>query len=205
VSKSVARPRWWFVGLLIAVVLIAGAFLLDATVHTWVIAHPMPRLRGWMLLVSRFGDWPSHIVVGAIGTAVAYLFRDRAWLRIFIAMIVACALAGIVTRVTKIAVGRARPSVTAEVRWSGPSLSSKWHSFPSGHTGATFAFFAVPCFARRRLAYAFVPIPLLIATSRILLDAHHLSDVMAAAALGILCAGIVWRSISEKYPIAAAR
>ena len=34
-------------------------------------------------------------------------------------------------------VPRARPSVHAEIRWGGPHFSSKYHSFPSGHVGAS--------------------------------------------------------------------
>jgi len=161
-------------------------------------------VRTLMLAVSRWGDWPSHIVVGSVAAAAAYVLNKRDWLRLFIAMIVACALAGAATRVTKIASGRSRPSVTAQGGWNGPSLSSKYHSFPSGHTASSVAFFAVPCFARRRMALAFLPIPLLIGASRILLDAHHLSDVVFAAMLGVLCAFLVWRFVSIRYSGRAA-
>ena len=190
---------WWLLALFLGVLILAVAFFLDATVHAWVVEHQTRNLHKFMLAVSRWGDWPSHVIVGGLAAAAAYALGKRDWLRIFVAMIVACALAGATTRVIKIAAGRSRPSVTAHAGWNGPSLSSKYHAFPSGHTASSIAFFAVPCFARRRIALAFLPIPLLIATSRVLLDAHHLSDVVFAAMLGVLCAFLVWRFVSVRY------
>jgi undecaprenyl-diphosphatase len=46
-------------------------------------------------------------------------------------------------------------------------------------------------FARRRIGLACLPIPILIAFSRMYLGAHYLSDVICAAVLGIFCAFIV--------------
>ncbi|MDQ2658826.1 MAG: phosphatase PAP2 family protein [Verrucomicrobiota bacterium] len=190
----------WCLALILAALLLAVAFFLDSTVHGWVVQHQTRELRAGALLVSRWGDWPSHIVLGVLGVAAAYFLGDRKWLRIFAAMILACALAGAATRVIKISTGRARPSVTLDAGWNGPRFSSKYHAFPSGHTASSLAFFAVPLFARRRIALLFLPIPLLIASARVLLDAHYLSDVVFAALLGVLCAWLVWRFVTTRYP-----
>ena len=88
-------------------------------------------------------------------------------------------------------VPRARPSVHAETRWGGPRFSSKYHSFPSGHVGASTAFFGVLLIARRRVGLVCLAIPILIGFSRMYLGAHYLSDVVCAAVLGILCALVV--------------
>ena len=192
--------RWWWIALFLGLLSIAASFFLDASVHDWVAEHQTRGLRKFMQTVSFWGDWFSHAVVGIAGAAVAYALGRRDWLRIFLAMILACALAGAATRVIKIAAGRSRPSVTTNVGWKGPSLSSKYHAFPSGHTTSSVAFFAVPYFARRRMALLLLPIPALIGASRILVNAHHLSDVVAGAILGVLCAFVVWRLITVKYP-----
>ena len=192
--------RWWCAALILGALLLAAAFYFDANVHAWVLQQQTRNLRKSMLAVSRWGDWPSHILVGTVGAAAAYFLSSRRWVRFFVVMIVACALAGAAARVIKIAVGRPRPSVTAQGGWHGPSLSSKQNSFPSGHTAASTAFFAALFFARRRIGLLFLPIPLLIATSRVLLDAHHLSDVVFAALLGLFCAWLVWRFVQARYP-----
>src|SRR5207247_5588328 len=119
--------------------------------------------------------------------------------RIFVSMLIALAIAGVVGRGIKVATGRARPSVNTEAQhlagqsagWNGPRLSSKYHAFPSGHVAASTAFFGVLLLAKRRIGLACLPIPILIGFSRMYLGAHYLSDVVCAAVLGILCALLV--------------
>ena len=139
-------------------------------------------------MVSRVGDWPAHALAGAIGIAIAFALRSKAWMRIFIAMLVALALAGITTRAIKIATGRARPSVKTEAHWNGPQFSSKYHAFPSGHTASSTAFFVALFLARKKLGAPLLLIPILIALSRMIVGAHYLSDVTFAAILGVICA-----------------
>ncbi len=150
-----------------------------------------------MRAVSRFGDWPEHVLLGVLIIVIAWLSGSRRWVRLGLTMIIACALAGIATRGVKIATGRARPSVKVELGWHGPRLSSKYNSFPSGHTAATTAFFGVLLFVRPRLGLCLLPIPLLIAASRMYVAAHFLSDVVVAAILGLFCAWVCARLMPE--------
>lgn len=185
------RLLFWVLGGVIAAALVALAFHLDEAVHNYIATHPNEALRSFMQKVSRFGDWPEHVVLGLILAGAAWLRGNKKWTRIFLAMLIACALAGAAARVTKIAVGRARPSAQTEAAWNGPSLSSKFNGFPSGHTAASTAFFAVLLFAQWRLALVCLPIPVLIGFSRMYVAAHYLSDVVCAALLGLICAFIV--------------
>ena len=148
--------------------------------------------------VSWWGDWPPHVIVALIGAAIAYAVGSRRWIMICVAMVIACALAGLVNRTIKIATGRARPLVTQDAGWNGLRFSSKYTSFPSGHTAATTAIFGTLVCARRRVGLALLPIPLLIAASRIYLNAHYLSDVVGGALVGLLAALVTWRFISNK-------
>ncbi len=186
----------WVLLILLAALAIAAAFHFDGAGRAWVAAHPD---RGWkqaMRLVSRLGDWPAHILVGCLIVALARWRGSKQWVRIGLTMILACALAGIAARGLKIATGRARPSVKHELGWHGPRLSSKYNSFPSGHTAASTAFFGVLLFVRRRLGLPLLAIPLLIAASRMYVAAHYLSDVVVAAILGIFCAWLCARAIA---------
>jgi undecaprenyl-diphosphatase len=81
--------------------------------------------------------------------------------------------------------------VKTEIHWGGSRFSSKYHSFPSGHVGASTAFFCTLFLANRRIGLACLPIPILIAFSRMYTGAHYLSDVVCAAILGVLCALLV--------------
>jgi undecaprenyl-diphosphatase len=187
--------RWMQLSILtlVAAVSLGLAFALDAPVHKWVTTNQSPMLRSFMETVSRFGDWPTHLALGVILAGLAWWRGNKKWTRIFLSMLIACALAGAAARVIKIGFGRARPSVQTEAVWNGPSFSSKYHAFPSGHTAASTAFFAVLLFANWRIGVACLPIPILIGFSRMYVAAHYLSDVVVAAILGLLCAFIVAR------------
>jgi membrane-associated phospholipid phosphatase len=178
----------WIALVVLAVIALVAAFFLDQSAAAWINAHSFPVLRRVMRIVSRVGDWPAHALAGAIGIAIAFALRSKAWMRIFIAMLVALALAGITTRAIKIATGRARPSVKTEAHWNGPQFSSKYHAFPSGHTASSTAFFVALFLARKKLGAPLLLIPILIALSRMIVGAHYLSDVTFAAILGVICA-----------------
>ncbi len=191
--------RWWYAGAVAGALLLAAAFYFDATVAGWIVQHQTRAGIAFMRNVSNWGDWPSHVLPGAIGLAIACGLGSRPWRAIFLAMVVACAVAGFANSAIKLAAGRSRPSVKIDAGWNGPSLKSNYHAFPSGHTASSTAFFAVLCFARRRIGLALLPIPLLIATSRIYLNAHYLSDVVFAAMLGVLCALVAWRFVRRRF------
>ncbi len=189
-------PAWkWILIIVLALGAIAASFYFDDAVRRWVLEHSNRTARQVMRNVSRYGDWPAHVIAGLLVVAVAALRRNKRWVHIGLTMIVACALAGLAARGLKITTGRARPSVKQELGWHGPRLNSKYNSFPSGHTAATTAFFGVLFFANRRIGLALLPIPLLIAASRMYVAAHYLSDVVVAAILGIFCAWLCarWR------------
>ena len=196
-------PVWkWLFVVVLAVSAIAVSFHFDAAVRAWVLEHSNRTAKQLMRNVSRFGDWPEHVLAGLLLVAIAYWRGRNRWVRIGLTMILACALAGIAARGVKIATGRARPSVNQELGWNGPRLSPKYNSFPSGHTAATTAFFGVLFFANRRLALCLLPIPLLIAASRMYVAAHYLSDIVCAAELGLFCAWLLsrWLLRAEKGP-----
>ena len=185
--------RWWFVVSGGAVFLLLASFYLDAAAHAWMLQHQNAGLRRFMQLVSRFGDWPGHVVLGLLLLGLAYWRGSKKWMRIFAAMILACALAGAAARVVKISTGRARPNVQAEAQWSGPKLSPRYNAFPSGHTAASTAFFATLAFACWRIGLGLLAVPLLIAFSRMYVAAHYLSDVVCAALIGAFAAYFIAR------------
>lgn len=187
------KVLFWAIICLLAVIILAAAFWLDPVVCNWIVSHPNHQLRNFMGQVSRFGDWPEHVILGLVCAAIAWWRGNTKWTRIFLAMLIACAVAGASARVIKIAAGRARPSVKTEQVWNGPRLSEKYHAFPSGHTASSTAFFAVLLIASWRIGLAPMLIPALIAFSRMYVAAHYLSDVVFAAMLGAVCAIIVAR------------
>jgi membrane-associated phospholipid phosphatase len=186
------RFRWWW-GMLVvgAGLLMAASFYFDGAGQAWIGQHQDVGVRKFMRGVGQVGDWPAHITLGLVLLVLAYWRRSKRWMRIFPAMILACALAGAGARVVKIAAGRARPSVETEAAWKGPSLSARYNAFPSGHTAASTAFFATLALAAWRIGIPFLVIPLLIAFSRMYVGAHYMSDVVCASLVGLLSAYVV--------------
>jgi undecaprenyl-diphosphatase len=191
-------PKIWITLAAVALIALVAAFFLDHAVAAWFGAHSSPELKRVMQLVSWVGDWPSHFVAGLIGIGVAFFVRSKAWMQIFLAMLIALALAGVTARAVKFATGRARPSVKTEVHWNGPRFSSKYQAFPSGHVAASTAFFVTLFLARKRIGAPLLLIPILIALSRMVVGAHYLSDVTFAAILGVICAVLATRWLSTR-------
>jgi membrane-associated phospholipid phosphatase len=182
---------YWLIGIVIAATAIAVSFHFDGSVRDFMMQHQNSAMRNFMRYVSLFGDWPTHTAAGLLLLVLAWRRGSEEWTRIFLAMLLAMMLAGVAGTVIKRTVPRARPSVQTEIRWGGPRFTLKYQSFPSGHVGASTAFFGVLLIARRRVGIACLPIPILIGVSRMYLGAHYLSDVVCAAVLGTLCALVV--------------
>ena len=182
---------YWLIAIVIAATAIAVSFHFDDTVREFMMQHQDPAVRNFMRYVSLFGDWPLHAAVGLVLLGLAWRRGSEDWTRIFLAMLLAMLLAGVADTVIKRTIPRARPSVQTDTRWGGPRFSSKYQSFPSGHVGASAAFFGALVIARRRIGLVCLAFPILIGFSRMYLGAHYLSDVVCAAALGTLCALVV--------------
>ena len=191
-------PRIWIALATVAVIALVAAFFLDHAAAAWIGAHSSPELKRAMQTVSRVGDWPAHLIAGLLGIAIAFVMKSKTWMRIFLAMLVALAFAGITGRVVKLATGRARPSVKTEAHWNGPRYSSKYHAFPSGHTASSTAFFVALFLKRKKIGTPLLLIPVLIALSRMVVGAHYLSDVTFAAILGVICAVLATRWLSTR-------
>ena len=102
-------------------------------------------------------------------------------------------IASVSTNLLKLLIGRQRPSVEKPdpLNFKPLNLNSSYHSMPSGHTSATFALAASigeTCEDYKFLSYS---LAVLVGISRIYLDNHWTSDVLAGAAVGYLSAKFV--------------
>lgn len=190
------RTVWIF--LIVAAFVLAISFWLDPSVAQWVKAHRYRSANQIARWLSHYGDWPEHIALGLLLLFGALLFRSKKWARIFLAMLIACALAGLTARAIKAVSGRARPKFQTELKWSGPKVEAHYNSFPSGHTAASTAFFVVLALASWRIGGPLLIVPLLIASARVYVAAHYLSDVAFAAILGIVSAVLTIRLVNRE-------
>jgi membrane-associated phospholipid phosphatase len=156
----------------------------DNAAAKWGHRHAGPTATHVLTAVTQLGNIRVVVVLGALLVAVA-TFRERTlWVGLFVLTV----LGGeeLVTTVVKTLVDRARPTFNPAAATLGPA-------FPSGHSATAAAFYAAAALvlARRSprgrravLAGLAAAIAAAVAASRVLLDDHWLSDVIAGLALG---------------------
>lgn len=182
---------YWIIGIVITAIIIGAAFYFDDEVRDLIAqsqSHTGENIARW---VSLIGNWPGHYYPALVLAGICWWRGRKKWMWIFLSMVIALVVAGMISRGINITTGRARPSVGPQEVWHGLSYRSKYHAFPSGHVSASTAFFAVLFLANRRVGAPFLAIPVLVGLSRLYLEAHYLSDVVCAAVLGTLSALLV--------------
>jgi membrane-associated phospholipid phosphatase len=116
-----------------------------------------------------------------LGTRLQFLF-------------LAVAVSNLVTEVLKYCVGRGRPFVGGEAdvfHFSHFAGNPAYSSFPSGHATTAFALALAVSAVWPGTRYAMAVYAVIIAASRLVLLAHHPSDVVAGALVGIIGAMFV--------------
>ena len=141
---------------------------------------PAPRwVRFWALCATRAGDGWLWAAIGlgilALGDADRFAALGAAGLAAVASILAFMAL--------KHLTGRKRPNTIEPHCWA-TLLPPDQFSFPSGHTMTAFAISTAFCLFYPTLLPGMLFCALSIATSRILLGMHFLSDVAAGAAIG---------------------
>ena len=187
----------------LAALLCAGSFLFDARMVAWVAAHPDRGVRHAAQFFTRWGDFPPIVALLLILLLIAWLLKRPAVARILLLMLGSAVGGGLVANILRVLTGRTRPSANVAAGWYGLRNHGKWiagsygySSFPSAHTAVAIGCI-VPLWLllspRNRLLIATPAtlIALCIAASRLLLNAHHLSDVLTSVWLGTLIADLI--------------
>jgi membrane-associated phospholipid phosphatase len=193
--------------LVLAACAITASFLLDGPVERLVLewnGGHWSRLPG-VALLSRYGDWPELMLLGGAGFLIARKLRNVRWQRILLSAMIASTLAGMAVNASRLTTGRTRPRASAEQGWYGPLHDGKWligmadfNSFPSGHTATAVGFAGVILFAAPAWGVAAMVAAGSIALARILLGAHHPSDVITASVLSLAIAWLVWEILGRR-------
>ncbi|MGH7035086.1 MAG: phosphatase PAP2 family protein [Stellaceae bacterium] len=181
-----------FAGITFAAILLflAAYFLIDQPLARALHAAD-PVWRAAFTPITRLGEGGLYLVPLALIFAAA-LWRRRtglAWRSGFV--FAAIALSGLVVDIVKPVFGRARPKLLFEQNlfgftWAGPH-ADRW-SFPSGHS-ATMAALAIALYAIYPRGWpAYAALALAVMTSRVVIEAHYLSDVIAGAYVGLAAA-----------------
>jgi membrane-associated phospholipid phosphatase len=172
---------------------LALAWLLDNRVDAALDATNRPALKNFAWWCSKLGEgW----VIGAAGIFLAFVFfvakRPSVAAKIFFVALTS-ELTGLAATILRVLFGRTRPS-NHEVP---QGFYGVWHdghwiigkfafsSFPSGHAGSAVGLAAAAWLLHRGWGAVAAVYALAVMWSRIALQCHHLSDVVASALLAI--------------------
>ncbi|MBO9354980.1 phosphatase PAP2 family protein [Bordetella petrii] len=152
--------------------------------------------------IGDLGDSEGYILAGLLVYAVSLFGLRRGWAcpvragferlaRYSMLLLATMSIGGLITLLLKKLVSRARPEVLLEQGWHGlgvPFAGDPYDSFPSSHTLTAFAVAAVIGEIAPRWRLPMLAVAAVVATSRVINRDHFLSDVTAAAFIGIMVA-----------------
>ncbi|WP_029251665.1 phosphatase PAP2 family protein [Paraoerskovia marina] len=162
-------------------------------VNDWFVDHRVPWLDTFTSVFSQIGT-TEFIIGGTTVAVVLILWRTRQW---WLAVVPALAVAiqAAIFLSSSLVVGRERPEV--EKLDDVPPTSS----FPSGHTGASFAFYlTLMMFAQRignpalrtTVSVLCLLVPVLVGVARLYRGLHSLTDVVFGMVNGVVCMVLAW-------------
>ena len=133
---------------------------------------------------------------------INYIWEARSWL-----LLVCVVIPGIICNILKISLGRARPDLLFDQHiygFYGLHFHAPFLSCPSGHTTEIMGVVFGLSIIFLRGGYLLILIGLLIASLRVILFRHYLSDVLIATYLTLIEIGIVLYICRRKHWLAPA-
>lgn len=192
--------------------LIASALLIlafDPGIERWLL--PRVPLRASLVGWQHYLDWATLKPISAVVGPVVLLGGWLAWRRGRLATRFVMAWGAMMTGaqysidLVKWAAGRERP-----VKWlpEGDAASQWWvhgnYSFPSGHTGYYWALAIGVALRWPRFAVPALAVAIYVTEQRVLVLAHHWSDVLASIGIVLLWAAALLPWLRERRPSAAS-
>lgn len=175
--------------LLYSVLFVLPFFCVDKSIALW--------LEGYANNMNRFVDGAFVFISNGatlIGLSLClYFFAGRYSQKLCSAgrsLVISMISAGVVVQILKHLFGRARPRITYDTVFIGPSLRGSYDSFPSGHSALAFclAYVLSKYYPKYKAAWYFFAF--IVAFGRLISLAHFPSDIFAGAVVGTFVATI---------------
>ncbi len=150
------------------------------------VADPEHWTHGAARKISYWGDYYTGSVILSVGIwLVGVIRRNRRWRMIGMSILMAGAVAGISVNLVRLTAGRPRPSAQLEDGFYGLKASSKYHGFPSGHAATSIGTASAVAFSCPPVAIPAYLVGFSVCWSRIELNRHHWTDILAGSAIGV--------------------
>ncbi|MCC5792565.1 MAG: phosphatase PAP2 family protein [Legionellaceae bacterium] len=203
--SSKALPARTLLSLSFAVMLLTvlSYFFLDRPISQFFYTLQFYQSQPWLKVVTFLGlNLFVLAVLCAVLLYVQLFHSDRRvlWQCRFVFSVVF--LSNVIGLILKITLGRARP-----LRWFeqgqygfyGPAFEHDFWSMPSGHTLTLMALtFAFACLCSK-YRWWFLPLAVLLISTRIILMKHYLSDIIFASLISYLVAHYLYYYRFKKY------
>jgi len=197
---SPALKRFALMTVVTAIVAVASYFWLDRPIAT-VFHDSGPTFQAVMAFVTAFGIGGPYLVLMAAAVLVCWIGEHALATRRAAYVFLAVAASGLFVDIIKPVFGRVRPTLLFSDHlygFTGIGAHSNHWSFPSGHSATAAALAYALSLLYPRLTPAWIAAALLVAFSRIALDQHYLSDVIAGLYFGVVFAWAIAASFRAR-------
>ncbi len=148
--------------------------------------------------ITILGRAEIYLVIALIFTVYSIYSNKEQIKNKAVVLFFSIVFSGIFVIILKFTFARYRPKLFIEKHLFGFSwfdIGYDVSSFPSGHTAIAFAAMVSLGYIFPKFKYIFLLLAILVGVSRVVLDAHYISDVLVGAFLGFL----ISYSINRKF------
>ena len=184
--RVIREKRAWVLVFALAIAGVATSTISrDVSVHHWLTDQRIESVRMFAQYVSKWGDYTTGTFILVAGLWIAgAIFKRRAWRTAALACLLAASFAGLLINPARGVFGRPRPNTEVQDEFTGPNLSRKYHSFPSGHSGTSFGTATALAVAAPAIGIPALAGAALVGWSRMYVREHYLTDVIVGASIG---------------------
>jgi undecaprenyl-diphosphatase len=190
--KWYSRYKFWLIGITGLTSLVALGIVrpLEKGFTPWLrTICPPKKWDATAEFISWSGEYAFLLFILLGSLLFGWILRQRRLILVAHCLLASLIFSTLVTRTGKATIGRLRPGSALQMQvgdtFIGPTMESKYHSFPSGHTSASFSG-AAPLF----LSHPVIGTPAIIYASCVSLsrahkNQHYLSDLIAGLWIGL--------------------
>jgi membrane-associated phospholipid phosphatase len=205
-ERSISRVLFWVA---LSLALLVVSFLIDAPVARLLSVASSKSMTQIAWYFSKAGEGWIVAVAGAVCSTLLFFGRKFDASRAVFIVALTGLLTGAAATVIRSLLGRTRPDAHELQGFYGVWHDSHWiigryefGAFPSGHAATVIGFAAAAWLIDRRFGLFAGIYALLVSWSRIALDCHHFSDVVASAILGIYGANLILERLGPSVYLA---